>query len=498
MEPSLKQFALGERINSSPHAVVSSLPTMADVRAYEEKDLRVAEAMESGYPRFVEHVFVRDLKAHYIEKAGIEAVESALVKASHTVDLLAELIGSTFRSIEVEHGLLLIWLESETHVSAFKKYIQHTGCGVSSRQAEDLLLRYKKRTASYEEVLYEGDAKAAITDHLASQTNADPENILISASGMNAFYGAFKSIQTHQQERGRTHWLQLGWLYVDSGSILSKYLGEDETLEICHAATDIDAVVARIKECGSKLAAVVVECPSNPLIRSCDLATIAAAIKAQGGILLVDPTIASVYAVDVLPHADIVVTSLTKYAAHSADVMAGAVILNAESPYFTGLQSGIQSWCIPHYERDLARLASSLQTAPKVLASMQHNAQRLIEFFKKHPAVKEVHCAEGSNYQTIAKHADASVPLFSLVLKGSMERFYDTVTVMKGPSFGADSTLLCPFMYLAHYDLVTNEAGREKLRAAGIEPDLIRIAVGTEPYEALEAVFAPALEASLA
>jgi cystathionine gamma-synthase len=315
---------------------------------------------------------------------------------------------------------------------------------------------------------------------------------------MNAFYAAFKSIQTYQKERSRTHWLQLGWLYVDSGSILSKYLGEGETLETCHAATDIDTVLNLIKECGSKLAAVVVECPSNPLIKSCDLARIAAVIKAQGGLLLLDPTIASVYAIDVLPYADTVVTSLTKYAAHSADVMAGAVVLNAKSPHFAGLQSRVQSWCIPHYERDLARLASNLETAPKVLALMQRNAKHLIEFFKQHPAVKQVHCAEGLNYQTIAKNPDASVPLFSVVLNGSMERFYDAVTLMKGPSFGARSTLLCPFMYLAHYDLVTNEAGREKLRAAGIEPDLIRIAVGTEPYQALEAVFAAALEASLA
>jgi cystathionine gamma-synthase len=78
-----------------------------------------------------------------------------------------------------------------------------------------------------------------------------------------------------------------------------------------------------------------------------------------------------------------------------------------------------------------------------------------------------------------------------------MERFYDAVTTMKGPSFGADRTILCPFMYLAHYDLVTSEAGRSQLQAAGIDPDLIRIAVGTEPYEELEAVFAAALEVSL-
>ena len=78
-----------------------------------------------------------------------------------------------------------------------------------------------------------------------------------------------------------------------------------------------------------------------------------------------------------------------------------------------------------------------------------------------------------------------------------MERFYDTITVMKGPSFGTRFTLLCPFMYLAHYDLVTAAEGRALLRAVGIDPDLIRISVGIEPYEALVPVFEAALKASL-
>jgi cystathionine gamma-synthase len=52
-------------------------------------------------------------------------------------------------------------------------------------------------------------------------------------------------------------------------------------------------------------------------------------------------------------------------------------------------------------------------------------------------------------------------------------------------------------MYLAHYDLVTSEEGRTFLKSVGIDPELIRISVGEEPYEAIEQVFAEALAASL-
>jgi cystathionine gamma-synthase len=48
-------------------------------------------------------------------------------------------------------------------------------------------------------------------------------------------------------------------------------------------------------------------------------------------------------------------------------------------------------------------------------------------------------------------------------------------------------------MYLAHYDLVGNAAGRAQLTALGLDPSLIRVSVGAEPYEEIEAAFAEAL-----
>src|SRR6185295_8514262 len=55
---------LGQRIPASPHAVSCSLPTMRDVRGYEEKDPETMRQVASGYPRFVVHPFTRQLAAH--------------------------------------------------------------------------------------------------------------------------------------------------------------------------------------------------------------------------------------------------------------------------------------------------------------------------------------------------------------------------------------------------------------------------------------------------
>jgi cystathionine gamma-synthase len=53
----------------------------------------------------------------------------------------------------------------------------------------------------------------------------------------------------------------------------------------------------------------------------------------------------------------------------------------------------------------------------------------------------------------------------------------------KGPSFGMKKTLICPFMYLAHYDLVSTPAGIAELAASRLDPDLLRLCVGTEPAD---------------
>ncbi len=64
-----------------------------------------------------------------------------------------------------------------------------------------------------------------------------------------------------------------------------------------------------------------------------------------------------------------------------------------------------------------------------------------------------------------------------------LSRFYDRLPISKGPSFGMKHSLACPFMYLAHYELVSTKKGRLQLEQAGINAELIRFSVGAEPVE---------------
>jgi cystathionine gamma-synthase len=83
--------------------------------------------------------------------------------------------------------------------------------------------------------------------------------------------------------------------------------------------------------------------------------------------------------------------------------------------------------------------------------------------------------------------------MITFTLRGSLETFYDRLRLPKGPSFGMTTTLICPFMYLAHFDLVTTPAGRAGLVAGGLDPDLLRLCIGTEPVDDIIATLAEAL-----
>ena len=60
------------------------------------------------------------------------------------------------------------------------------------------------------------------------------------------------------------------------------------------------------------------------------------------------------------------------------------------------------------------------------------------------------------------------------------------------------TTLACPFMYIAHYDLATTVDGRAALAASGVNPHLIRLAVGTEDAQTIIAALYDALDAAAA
>ena len=490
---------LGQRIPASLHAVSCSLPTMRAVRGYEEKDPAIVQHLTSGYPRFVVHPLLHELAAELSRRHGLAGQTLWLVSSATMAGRLAAHLGSA-QVVPVTDGPIhgIAHPESPALAARAKSFLQHLGGFLSSRAAEDELVRRGLRAAADPEELFAGDALAEVRRYLRPAfPELAPADLLLANCGMNAVDAAFRALSELQAARGRTVWIQLGWLYLDTIAILQKYTRTPGDYVHVRDVFDLAGLEKILATHADRIAGIVAEVPTNPLIQTPDVAGIAALARRYGARVVLDPSISSAFNLDVLPHADVVATSLTKYTASAGDLTAGLVVVNPASPDAASLRASLPKKIEPLYARDLARLAVEIRRTPEVLARFHASVPRVVAFLHSHPGVRDVfwalHPASRANYLRLARAPDAVGAMITFTLRGSLESFYDRLRLAKGPSFGMETTLICPFMYLAHYDLVNSTEGRAELAASGIDPDLLRLSVGTEPVEDIIAALAEAL-----
>lgn len=491
---------LGERIPGAPHSVSCSLPTMADIIGYEEKRPETLARMQAGYPRFFLHPLVEQVRARAAAETGRPVTAVWPVISEHAGQALVRQLGEGEVRPALGGAVSVVVHRPEAELALrARHFLQHTGGFLGSRAAEDALVRAGLLTAAAPEELWRGDAHAEVQrvlQGLFAGTTADDRRL--AASGMTAVHAAFRAVSEVQAPRGRTAWLQLGWLYLDTILVLKKFTPDPARDYLYqHDVLDLTGLGRLLQEHGSRLAGLIMEAPTNPLVQTPDVAAVAALARRHGVRVIIDPAISSPFNVDVLPHADLVVCSLTKYAAHAGDVMAGLAVVNPARPDAAALRAALAREIEPPYARDLARLAAQIGRASDVVARINANTERVAAFLAAHPRVKWVawagqpRCVE--NYRRIARGPAAWGGVISFAVRGPVAPFYDGVRLAKGPSFGMSTTLLCPYVFLAHYDLVNTPEGRAELAASGLEPELLRLAVGAEPVEELIAELARAL-----
>jgi cystathionine gamma-synthase len=492
---------LGQRIPASEHAVSCSLPTMADVHGYEQKDPNTTRHLTSGYPRFVVHPLARELAGHFIAQSpGLRGRHLWLASSEGMAAALAAHLksdGVAVFSADGVHGVSHRADDAEL-ASRAKLFLQHLGGFISSREAEDALVRLGLRAHAEPDEGFPGDARGEVDRVLLpSLTGADPRDLFLANSGMNAVYAAFRAISELQAARGRTIWIQVGWLYLDSIALLKKFTGAPGDYLPLLDVFDHTAIEAAFAAHGSRIAGVISELPTNPLIQTPDVPRLSALCRSHGARLILDPSVVSVLSVDVLPHADVVVGSLTKYTASNGDVMAGFAAVNPAGPDAHELRRRIPAALEPVYPRDVSALAAQIGRTGSILARVSGSLPRVVEFLRGHPGVLEVfwtqHPKSRANYLRIARSPEADGAMISFTVRSPLDRFYDRLRLPKGPSFGMRTTLICPFMYLAHYDLVSTPGGRAELHRLGIDPDLLRLSIGTEPTEEIIAALSEAL-----
>ncbi|MBN9071302.1 MAG: cystathionine gamma-synthase [Rhizobiales bacterium] len=243
---------------------------------------------------------------------------------------------------------------------------------------------------------------------------------------------------------------------------------------------------------------VMVETPSNPLMRVVDISAIAAEAKAAGARVAVDNTFLSPALQKPIPlGADFVIHSTTKYLNGHSDVVGGAVVCAAEADL-----EPLRFWAnitgVTGSPFDAYLTLRGLRTLFPRVERQQANAAAVAAFLAAHPAVAAVH------YPGLASHATHAIAkaqqtgfgaMLSFDLAGGAEaarRFVEAVRVFTlAESLGGVESLVAHPATMTHLGM-----GAEARAAAGIGDGLLRLSVGLEAEADLLADLESALAAA--
>ncbi len=360
-----------------------------------------------------------------------------------------------------------------------RRYWQHTGQIVSSRQAEAILAQREEAVPSADRAL------DTLRTRLAELYNCGPDDVFLFATGMAAVDEAARALRTMNPDRKTA---QVGFPYIDSLKLQQEFGAGAEFI-----LSGTRAVEALQPELGA-IAGVFCEVPSNPLLKSPDVVGLSSLLREHGLPLVVDDVVATPHNVDVTPYADLVVTSLTKFFSGEGNVMGGALICCPNSPLYEKLRSIVTSDFEPLlWAEDAIELERQSRTFHERIQIHNHNGEYIAERLRDHVAVDTVWYPkwdQGGHYESLKRPSGGYSSLLSFTLhNGAIKapRVYDALKLCKGPTLGTAFTLVCPYTLLAHYKEL------DWAESCGVSRHLIRVSVGTEDPDLIWQRFEAAL-----
>lgn len=258
--------------------------------------------------------------------------------------------------------------------------------------------------------------------------------------------------------------------------------------------TDPEALAAALAE---KPKVVLIETPSNPLMRVVDIRRVTAAARAVGALAVVDNTFLSpALQQPIALGADLVVHSTTKFLNGHSDVIGGAVIA-ADKAVGEELAAWANTIGVTGSPLDAYLTLRGLRTLFVRVEQQQRNAGRLAAFLEAHPAVARVHYPGLTTHpgHALARSQQAGFgAMLSFELAGGREAVKSFVEALRvftlAESLGGVESLV------AHPPTMTHAAMDPEARAiAGITDGLLRLSVGLEAEADLLADLSRALEA---
>jgi methionine-gamma-lyase len=242
-----------------------------------------------------------------------------------------------------------------------------------------------------------------------------------------------------------------------------------------------------------------VETPANPTIKLSDLEGCARIARDCRALLVVDNTFATPLLQKPIDlGADMVVHSLTKFVNGHSDVVAGMIVSARKNLHdrVAPMLHGLGGTMDPHQAWLVLR---GMRTMALRVERAQQNAQRLAEWLASHPAVAWVSypgLPSHPQHDLMLRQMEGPGAMVSFGVRGGLETAKSVIDAVRlatlAVSLGGVETLIEHPASMTHAGI--SPAERQK---AGISDDLIRIAVGCEGYEDLQADLESALDEAM-
>ncbi|KAI8722522.1 hypothetical protein NCS52_00396200 [Fusarium sp. LHS14.1] len=505
------------------HAVSVYLPTWKDTLAWAQRNPELLAQMKTGYPRFFVPLIVRELSERLLEWTASRIPEDETTKelrslltetgrsamlfpAFHLADM-----GKKYLQLHTERAVAVVQIAFDGSIctpdavpleaSGFsagdicavvhprelaveaKAFWQHTGYGVSTRRATYWLehapfLNGGKRKVDNLLLKEPQDAKITLQRRIGDLFSTETNKLATDA--------VFTRLATLRVA-------VFGFLYVDTFKVLSKVHGFECKLYGHATLSDLEADLAA----GMKLDALYTEFPGNPLLGSVDLDRLYKLANDYNFLFIVDDTVATSVNVDLISSCDLACTSLTKMFSGACNVMGGSIALNPQSKLFTNMKKVLEDLSIDTYfPLDVIVMEENSADFEERVIVASRNAERIADTLRQHSSVDSVYYPKGNptqdTYERFKRPGRGYGYLLSIRFKKpeAAIAFHDALDVAKGPSLGTNFTLCCAYALFAHYSEL------EWAAEFGVVEHLVRISVGVESQEELDALVGTALAAA--
>jgi cystathionine beta-lyase/cystathionine gamma-synthase len=248
--------------------------------------------------------------------------------------------------------------------------------------------------------------------------------------------------------------------------------------------TDITSLCASFSK---NTKAILLETPTNPLLRVSDIAEVSKAAHEHGALVITDNTFLSPYLQRPLNlGSDIVVHSATKYLGGHNDVLSGLVVLKDETlaERFQLIQKSSGGVLGPF---DSYLLLRGVKTLAVRMDREGENALEIAHWLSGHDGVEKVFypgLKSDPGYEVNSRQALGAGGLLSFELdeRYSLRKFFSAMKVITlAESLGSVESMACHPATMSHASLSPEMRSR-----MGISDRLVRLAVGIEGISSLK------------